>query len=78
MRESGNLVLEALDVETEAQVLQKTFETPELWLLDDKLNWWLSEVATYEPTSKGSIALRAGCANVRCCFGCYAEERNLR
>jgi hypothetical protein len=47
--ENGNLVVEALDVETEALVLQKTFETPELWQLDDKLNWWLSEVATYEP-----------------------------
>ncbi len=47
--ESGNLVVEALDVKTEAQVLQKVFETTELWQLDDKLNWWLSEVATYEP-----------------------------
>jgi hypothetical protein len=46
--ESGNLVVEALDVATEAEVLQKAFETPELWQLDDKLNWWLSEVATYE------------------------------
>ena len=47
--ESGSLFVEALNVETEAQVLQKSFETPELWQLDDKLNWWLSEVATYEP-----------------------------
>ena len=46
--ESGNLVVEVLDVETEAEVLQKAFETSELWQLDDKLNWWLSEVATYE------------------------------
>jgi hypothetical protein len=47
--ESGNLSVEALDVETETQVIQKIFETPDTWQLDDKLNWWLSEVATYEP-----------------------------
>ena len=47
--ESGNLSVEALDVETETQVIQKIFDTPETWQLDDKLNWWLSEVATYEP-----------------------------
>lgn len=41
-------MVEALDVETEVQVLQKAFENPESWQLDDKLNWWLSEVATYE------------------------------
>jgi hypothetical protein len=47
--ESGNLSVEALDVETEIQVIQKLFEIPETWQLDDKLNWWLSEVVTYEP-----------------------------
>ncbi|TLM73401.1 hypothetical protein ACONUD_16990 [Microbulbifer harenosus] len=47
--ERGNLVVEAMDVKTEAQVLQEAFETTEPWQLDDKLNWWLSEVATYEP-----------------------------
>ncbi|WP_370230814.1 immunity protein TriTu family protein [Marinobacter nauticus] len=46
--ESGSLVVEAIDVETEKQILQKAFETPEKWQLDDKLNWWLSEIATYE------------------------------
>ena len=46
--ESGRLVVEAIDIESENQVLQKSFETPEQWQLDDKLNWWLSEVATYE------------------------------
>jgi len=30
-------------------VIQKAFETPGLWQLDDKLNWWFSEVVTYEP-----------------------------
>jgi len=29
--ESGSLVVEALDVETEEQVLQKAFEAPEAW-----------------------------------------------
>lgn len=47
--ENGSLVVEALNIETEAQILQKSFETPEPWQLDDKLNWWLSEVAAYEP-----------------------------
>jgi hypothetical protein len=47
--ESGNLSVEALDFETEIQVIQKLFEIPETWQLDDKLNWWLSEVVTYEP-----------------------------
>ncbi|TBW47615.1 hypothetical protein EZI54_22360 [Marinobacter halodurans] len=46
--ESGSLVVEAIDVETEKPILQKAFETPEKWQLDDKLNWWLSEIATYE------------------------------
>ncbi|WP_413662901.1 hypothetical protein ACG1BZ_17265 [Microbulbifer sp. CNSA002] len=46
--ESGSLVVEAIDIESENQVLQKSFETSEQWQLDDKLNWWLSEVATYE------------------------------
>ena len=47
--EIGNLVVEALDVSTEELVLQKAFDTTETRQLDDKLNWWLSEVATYEP-----------------------------
>ncbi|WP_444911335.1 immunity protein TriTu family protein [Microbulbifer sp. PAAF003] len=45
---SGSLVVEAIDIESENQVFQKSFETPEQWQLDDKLNWWLSEVVTYE------------------------------
>ena len=44
--EGGSLVVKAQDIETEVEVLQKAFETPEQWQLDDKLNWWLSEVAT--------------------------------
>lgn len=47
--ESGNLVVEALDVETGTQVLQKAFDAPEVLELDDRLNWWLREVVTYEP-----------------------------
>ncbi|WNZ56012.1 hypothetical protein QT397_24750 [Microbulbifer sp. MKSA007] len=45
--ESGSLVVEALDIETGNHVFQTVFEIPELWRLEDKLNWWLSEVATY-------------------------------
>ena len=46
--ESGSLVVEAIDIESEDQVIHRSFETLEQWQLDDKLNWWLSEVATYE------------------------------
>ncbi|MBB3062930.1 immunity protein TriTu family protein [Microbulbifer rhizosphaerae] len=46
--ENGSLVIEALDIENENTVLQESFETLETWQLDDKLNWWLSEIATYE------------------------------
>lgn len=46
--ESGDLVVEALDVGSENHVFQKAFEATEIFQIDDKLNWWLSEVATYE------------------------------
>jgi len=45
--ETGELELEALDFQSEKQVIQLSVITVEIWELDDKLNWWLSEVATY-------------------------------
>lgn len=45
--DTGELELEAIDFQTEAQVIQLSTVTNEIWHLDDKLNWWLSEVATY-------------------------------
>ncbi len=45
--ESGELELEAIDVKSEKNAIQKSVVTPELWQLDDELNWWLSEIATY-------------------------------
>lgn len=45
--ETGELELEALDIKTEERVIQKSCVTPEIWQLDNELNWWLSEVATY-------------------------------
>jgi hypothetical protein len=45
--ESGELELEALDFKTEKQVIQSSTVVDETIELDDKLNWWLSEVATY-------------------------------
>lgn len=46
--ESGNLNVEAVNVKTEEHVILKQFDVPELWQLDDKLNWWLSEIVTYD------------------------------
>ena len=45
--ETGELELEALDIQSEERVIQKSVVAPEIWKLDDELNWWLSEVATY-------------------------------
>ncbi|MCU7959472.1 MAG: hypothetical protein KZQ58_05620 [gamma proteobacterium symbiont of Bathyaustriella thionipta] len=45
--ESGELELEAIDIKSENQVIQKSIITPEIWQLDDELNWWLSEIAAY-------------------------------
>ena len=45
--ESGELELEAIDIKSEENVIQKSVVTPELWQLDDELNWWLSEIAIY-------------------------------
>lgn len=45
--ESGELELEAMNTQTENRVLHKSSITPEIWQLDDELNWWLSEVAIY-------------------------------
>jgi hypothetical protein len=45
--ETGELELEALDINTETRAIQKSVVTTEVWQLDDELNWWLSEVATY-------------------------------
>ena len=45
--ETGELEVEALDIHTEERVIQKSCVAPEVWQLDDELNWWLSEVATY-------------------------------
>ena len=44
---TGELELDALDINTEKRAIQKSVVTPEVWQLDDELNWWLSEVATY-------------------------------
>jgi len=46
--ETGELEIEALDIQSEKQVIQLFAVTPEVWELDDKLNWWLSEVATHK------------------------------
>ena len=46
--ESGELELVALENSTGKQAIKKFTSTPEISELDDKLNWWLSEVATYE------------------------------
>ena len=46
--ENGSLVMSIFEIETETLVLQKSFEIVELWELDDKLNWWLSEVVPYD------------------------------
>jgi hypothetical protein len=45
--ETGELEFEALDFQSEKQVIQLSVITVEIWELEDKLNWWLSEVATY-------------------------------
>lgn len=46
--ENGDLVLEAIELQNETQVIQKRLDSLELWQLDEKLNWWLSEIAIYE------------------------------
>lgn len=45
--ETGELELEALDIRSEENVIQKSTVAAEVWRLDDELNWWLSEIATY-------------------------------
>ncbi len=47
--ESGSLFVEAIAVASGEHVFQKQFEVAGVPLLDDKLNWWLSEIAIYEP-----------------------------
>lgn len=46
--ESGELDVEAIDRESGFDIVRKTFHVAGQWDLDDKLNWWLSEVATYQ------------------------------
>jgi len=45
--ESGELELEALDIRSQESVIQNSTVAAEIWRLDDELNWWLSEIATY-------------------------------
>ncbi len=45
--ESGELELQAMDIATKNRAIFKSVATPEVWRLDDELNWWLSEIATY-------------------------------
>lgn len=47
VRESGELDVEAVDRESGSDIVRQTFRVDGEWDLDDKLNWWLSEVATY-------------------------------
>ncbi|CAH0540923.1 immunity protein TriTu family protein [Vibrio marisflavi] len=44
--ESGELELEALDIDTEKRVIQKSTVVQSVSELDDELNWWMSEVTT--------------------------------
>ncbi len=46
--ETGNLVLEAIDIESEQHAISEIYELRDHAQIDDKLNWWLSEIATYE------------------------------
>ncbi|WP_125564795.1 immunity protein TriTu family protein [Pseudoalteromonas rubra] len=45
--ETGELEIEAIDIHSEKQVIQLSAFALQVCELDDKLNWWLSEVATY-------------------------------
>ena len=45
--ESGELELEAINIQTEERIMHKSCVVTEVWQLDDELNWWLSEVSTY-------------------------------
>ena len=46
--ESGEVDLEAIDIQSENTVINKTTNITEICELDDELNWWLSEIAIYE------------------------------
>lgn len=45
--ETSELELEGLEKIPERTAIQKSVITKEIWRLDDELNWWLSEIATY-------------------------------
>ncbi len=46
--ETGNLVLEAIDIDSEQHVISEIYDLRNHAELDDKLNWWLSKITTYE------------------------------
>ncbi|WP_415896117.1 hypothetical protein ACMXYQ_07990 [Neptuniibacter sp. PT34_22] len=46
--ENGNLILKATCLSTHQVVILQELDSCEQWQIDDKLNWWLSEIIIYE------------------------------
>lgn len=47
--DSGEIEFQINEIGTEKVILLQAEAVTEVWQLDDRLNWWLSEVATYVP-----------------------------
>ena len=46
--ETGSLALESIDISSEKHVISIIFDLSECEQIEDKLNWWLSEITAYE------------------------------
>ncbi len=46
--ETGGLILESIDIISEEHVISEIFDLSEFEQIEDKLNWWLGEIVTYE------------------------------